>query len=99
MFWVCRNTFSESYFALSYRPSFGRMTSPRTDPFSSVATFSFIIGTLPLAGTAQYRRDSFNASVLPESCGLESCRRPFRPPPRGDALVKKGLLELALHHR
>ena len=61
MFWVCRNTFSESYFALTYRPSFGRMTSPRTDPFSSVATFSDIIGTLPLAETIGYRRNFFNA--------------------------------------
>src|SRR5437899_3365904 len=47
--------------ASSYRPSSGRMTSPRTDPFSSVATFSFIIRTLPFVGTARYRRDFFNA--------------------------------------
>src|SRR5213593_4338066 len=64
--------------ASSYRPSFGRITSPRTDPFSSVATFSVIIGTLPLGGTARYRADSFNASVrlvsgvlgAPEPVGL-----------------------------
>src|SRR5881296_4354608 len=49
--------------ASSYRPSFGRITSPRTDPFSSVATFSVIIGTLPLVGTASYRAAPFNASV------------------------------------
>src|SRR5207244_11361179 len=49
--------------ASSYRPSFGRITSPRTDPFSSVATFSVIIGTLPLVGTARYRADSLHASV------------------------------------
>src|SRR5213594_4583478 len=49
--------------ASSYRPSFGRITSPRTDPFSSVATFSVIIATLPLVGTASYRAAPFNASV------------------------------------
>src|SRR5438094_1215184 len=49
--------------ASSYRPSLGRITSPRTDPFSSVATFSVIIGTLPLVGTASYRAAPFNASV------------------------------------
>src|SRR5437899_7289663 len=64
--------------ASSYRPALGRITSPRTDPFSSVATFSVIIGTLPLGGTARYRADSFNASVrlvsgvlgAPEPVGL-----------------------------
>src|SRR2546428_754067 len=60
--------------ASSYRPSFGRMTSPRTDPFSSVATFSDIIGTLPLAGTIGYRRNFFNAFPVDDVLSLD-------PPP------------------
>src|SRR5256886_4107651 len=69
MFWVCRNTFSESYFALTYRPSFGRMTSPRTDPFSSVATFSDITSTLPSQG---YRRNFSSAFSVDDDLLLDT---------------------------
>src|SRR5256886_16599067 len=71
--------------ASSYRPSFGRITSPRTDPFSSVATFSVIIGTLPLSGTIGYRSNFFNAF-------------PFDDVLLSDALTDKAVSELGPEH-